>query len=721
MSSNLRVVRLKWGGESKVVNIWSGCPTWEMRDLIQGAFSTKGTPVALVAEASGIIVPLSVACRYPETLEEPSYRILQAAGTPDVEIGEEFKQEEAEADEKVDEKVDKLTALISKFAKLLEASGRMTPAEAAKTTELAAKRDPVIFAAYAVSAADQNADQLATLLMKIAKDFLTTKSDDVPGSFDGPTEHAVAEQLLIVIDDMFSNPRHECDLAQTRRLQRKVLNKDPVVFAAFDVYSEDGDANELFDTLLRVSKQDDDDDDEKKDMEPQDKNQREELMDSASEIASAAGKLIEERRFAVFQECTKWLVDKGQIKPSEGDFLLSKVNSDAFLRNAFATYAEDNDLEPFLDALAAFATTKPVVKGPAPAPPTDTETELVVLTECLRWLEDKNIITRHHVAAVLMAARDSDPRVQAAMDMYAATNDLGRFLETLSVVARLTFGGGGEEETTTGTSPTKKAEAMDEVQQQDDDDFWERDYEEENDPPPKGPEDDDTTYDNDDAEAAAADALFQKAPAPADDDVAVVEITKLVECLVKDSKLRDLEHDRLRELVDTRDPRLLAAFDVYQDTQDVDDLVDTLLRLAKPRIAGVDEFEYNAKDDDDDEDRRVDENDRDAVRHLPDPPVTDDDDDDDDDVFDDVQEPSSNDALLSTFLGAFEKIAAAHLSDVEAAAIQLCAARSDDILADAITAFQSNADQDKLVDQFKAIAHATINQTVGDDIYADPQ
>jgi len=775
-SLEVKVVRMRWGSESKLVTVWAGCPAWEMRQLLKGALGCEG-PVALVGGETGLIVPLSVACRYPQTLEETSYNVLQADGVspppppPGVEDG---KPPEVEAVEDVDvteeaSRVDKLTTLISKFSRLLESSGRMTGEEASTIIELASRRDAVVLAAYSVAATEQNADYLASLLVKISKDAHSER---------GRSEHKVAERLLHVIDEMYANPAFELDMDRCRALQSCVLSKDPMIFAALDAYDENGDADELFDTLLRVAQrqpeEDDDDDD-----------------DGTLRTMT----LVDDRRFAVFQECAKWLVDRSALASADAEFLLTKVrNGDRDVLNSFDQYAESSDLEAFLDTLAALAQRRrgdddagknqTTQRGAAPfltsssssssskkgsrgdlLEEDSSSTELVVLTECLAWLRDKKVITKKHAVAVLGAAKEADPRVQSAIDLYAQSNDLGKFLESLSVLARLMFDDDDDDDEN-GAAAERAVEAEEEVVTQargggdkddddDDDLFWEEPEDESANPymPPPAAAKDDVeggTYDDDDDDEETISkaqkkgpteeeediaTLLLKAPKPADDDVAVLEIGKLVECLAQDSKLREAEHDRLTHLLKTRDPRLLAAFDVYEESQDIDDLVDTLLRLARKQGHDQDDDAAydpdNAKvtllDDDFKNDEGLDSLDRDAVRHLPDPEL--DDDDDDDDTVDQqpdkkntIGAPAPADGAFTTFLSEFEQIAAGQLSDVESAALELCAARDEDLLAGALRNYQKTLDKDALLDEFKAIAKQTIASTVGDDTFAsDPQ
>lgn len=83
-------------------------------------------------------------------------------------------------------------------------------------------------------------------LPQVARDYLRENNEADPKSLDGQAEHAVAQQLLRVIDELFLSKRFQgqIDMAKCRYLQRLVLEKDPVLFAAFNVYEEDSDLDE---------------------------------------------------------------------------------------------------------------------------------------------------------------------------------------------------------------------------------------------------------------------------------------------------------------------------------------------------------------------------------------------------------------------------------------------------------------------------------------------
>ncbi|KAJ8607921.1 hypothetical protein CTAYLR_009102 [Chrysophaeum taylorii] len=563
----LRVVRLRFGGRTRFVNLWSGCNPSELRELIGAALGLPidgdKAPVAIIADGSGLIVPLSVACSYPQTLDESSYSVLRADGTgaemsvtlddDDDRVAPATQAEVSTGDDEA--KVKKLTDLICKFARLMESHGRLTRLEADTVEALASKRDTVVLAAYAVAAADQDADYLLALVRNVARDYLRERSGDDPSSFDGPAEHAVAEQLLRVIDELFVSKRFQglIDMPKCRYLQKLVLEKDPAIFAAFDVYAEDGDLDELFDTLVRISLRGPVTEERTAPAQAPGplvatQAEEDEKGEDAKEPDDFAGdrKLMEERRLAVFRECMVWLVDKNIVdSPSANALLANAAMGNERLREALDAYGTSGDLEKFLETLAVVAKDLGnAARAPTPAAATMDDRQLVVFRECVTWLLEKDIIEASHAETLIRAAAAGDPRLRAALDAYAASTDLGKFLETLSVMARV-MRTSDVKQTIDTAGPAADVRDDDDDGKKDDDD-----------------DDDDARIVDKGIDAAAKGSK-------ATDDVALKELIDLISCLVDEGKLTDDEHRYLSQLLVNCDARLLAAYDVYVESQDV--------------------------------------------------------------------------------------------------------------------------------------------------------
>lgn len=601
----LRIIRLHYGGKTRFLTMWSGCGASEVRELIGAAFgvSIKGplSPVAIVAEDSGVIVPLSVACAHPKSLDAESYSVMRADGTggvpapPPSEAEDEDEGEDGgEVEEK--EKMDKVTQLVCKFARLMESQGRLAKLEADTIVALASKKDAVILAAFAVAATDQDAEVLLSLLSRVASDYLNVDEN-------GSTEHAVSEQLLRVIDELYLSKKYSIGVEKCRYLQRLVIEKNPVILAAFDVYADDGDLDELFDTLVRLSQRcptdssakDDDDDEDGRES-------------------------IEEKRLAVFRDCASWMVEKHVVeKESANALLASAAMGNQDLSEALDEYGRDGDLEAFLETLARVARGLEAQRAPLD------ERRLVVFKECVSWLLEKEVIAVQGAQRLFEAAVAGDAELRAAIDSYATeSSDLGVFLETLATMARNT-----QVSDSSSTGGVRAAEGL------------------------------------------------REGDGGIDDDDALREMSELVSCLHGEGKLTHEEVRKVTQLLVEGDVRLLAAYDVYVETQDVEDLVDTIMRIARHKRQQT--HQQTSEPDEEEEEG---------------------------DGY--ARAPSTAASFRENTL---PELARSRLSDVETAALQLCAARNDPDLAAVLQVFRVQGDQEDFEDSLKRIARKTIEET----------
>ena len=627
--SAITVVTLAVGDRTRRVTVTGGSDVDELRALICAAFQLPATPrtapVALIARDTNVLVPLSVACARPDSLRAPAYGVLCVGGqlllngpAGALESEAESASEESGSEESAstegagtsdarDAQLDRLVATIAKFAKMLEASGHLNTDEAKVCHALAERRDTVLLAAYTLAAAARDARYLAALLRKVARDYLATRSD-TDASFDGPRDHDIAGRLLHAVDELFVTDR--VSLPQCRYLQSLVLLKNPVVFAAFEVYAQDEDADELFDTLLRVA----DRAGRVQAGAAAEASTASEEEDEEEELEDAGG----DEELALFRGAICREVDdllmSGALAPAAAKAVLTALRSEGsaaasqvdralcrLARAAYEVFKLDRDRDELRQALTeacrAYAGLD-VEPAPAPAP---APSGAAVLEECARWLVQSQTLDEASAAHLLRLAAGGDDRVAAALARYGRGGELEEFLTSLAAIATA----GDEEET---------------------------------------------------AEVARA-----LAPAAAANDAeALQELAELVGCLADDGKLAGGERAAVEGLVARGDARLLAAYDVYVDSQDVDDLVDTVLRVARR------DAELDAED----------------ARPAPD------------------------------FAAAFKDLAAAHLSEVEKAALQLCAARKDADLQAVLEVYRLEGDKDDLLDSVKRIACKTIDETV---------
>ena len=498
-----------------------------------------------------------------------------------------------------DAAVAKLVHLIVKFSKLLETSGRLSEREAAVVSGLAERRDTVVLAAYTVAATAQDAEYLADLVRGVAADFLSVKTED-PSSFDGPAEHDTAARLLHAIDEMFC--RNLLDMDKCRYLQTLVLYKDPAVFAAFDVFADDEDVDELFDTLLHVAARDDggdgdDDDDDSGDdgaVAPAPQNVRylqspdraagpgrsvatETIPEGDEESASSDDDDDEPEELQLFRGAICREVDDlltaGQLPAVAAKAVLVALQNEGLeeatsidvalcrlARAAYDVYSIDGDRgelrNALLDACSAYGAAAGAAPAPAPAADAaegpslagvDAEAKLNVLRECIAWLMNSGTIDESHAKALLRLTLEDDARVNGALEAYGRGGALEDFLASLAALAK--HGAAAADRPPPPPAAAGPAAAA---------------------APPAPP-----------AEADVALKAADPAGAEAPDAEALRELSELIACLVDDGKLAGEELAHLERLVASRDARLLAAYDVYVDGQDVDDLVDTVMRVAK--------------------------------------------------------------------------------------------------------------------------------------------
>jgi hypothetical protein len=233
----------------------------------------------------------------------------------------------------------KVTTLLAKFARLLEASGRLSPLEAANATELAARGDTVLLAAYSVAASARDADFLATLVQRVVREFTADEK--------GRREHFEAERLLLAIDSLYV--KHQAfEIDDCRFLQSLVLAKDAVLFAALDLFLQDGDAVEFFDTVLKTLQT------RKRELDGED---GEEAEEEASEVEEEEIVEEEERelkeakaRVEIVSEISRAL-RSGAIDVAAARALSISLSSEEpmgiMLRAAFGAFKQNNDRTAF--------------------------------------------------------------------------------------------------------------------------------------------------------------------------------------------------------------------------------------------------------------------------------------------------------------------------------------------------------------------------------------
>ena len=82
--AGLTIVTLAVGDRTRRITVTGGSDVDELRALICAAFqlpaTTRTAPVALIARDTNVLVPLSVACARPDSLQAPAYGVLCVGG-----------------------------------------------------------------------------------------------------------------------------------------------------------------------------------------------------------------------------------------------------------------------------------------------------------------------------------------------------------------------------------------------------------------------------------------------------------------------------------------------------------------------------------------------------------------------------------------------------------------------------------------------------------------
>lgn len=322
----------------------------------------------------------------------------------------------------------------------------------------------------------------------------------------------------------------------------------------------------------------------------------------------------------------------------------SAATGDERLRKALDAFGSSGDLEKLLETLATVAMALDTSEPRAPAPNSAymDDRHLLVFKECVTWLLQQDILKVDHAEALVRAATNRDPQLRAAIDTYTESKDLGQFLEKLTDIARAKC------ETTQGAPAAASAIG---ALTQDESEFAES---------------------RNDSETA--------------DDLALNELGELASCLAEEGKLSREELHYLDQLLGKRDARLLAAYDIYVESQDVDDLVDTIMRVGKRRFLESNGSDWTKSDGGNIDDAEEDDDDQ-------------------------VTMAAASAPLPSNFDDAIAELSQSNLLDIEAAALKLCAARNDPDLAAVLQVYRVEGDRADLVDSLKRIARRTIEET----------
>jgi hypothetical protein len=191
------------------------------------------------------------------------------------------------------------------------------------------------------------------------------------------------------------------------------------------------------------------------------------------------------------------------------------------------------------------------------------EVAISVLRTVAGRLEASGALTAQESDALIELAEEGDPALHACFEVYAADNDLEELLSSLQSLALKV---GSKNKGPAASRKFEETESPEEVSSGGDD-----------------------IAENEDSDQDEAEDPSSRGMA--------AELFDLLKCLEEDGKLSSSEVNILRTLIDKREPRVLAAYDAYVMFRDVEDLIDTLERIARLALQGsLDTPKENSED-----------------------------------------------------------------------------------------------------------------------------
>jgi len=285
--------------------------------------------------------------------------------------------------------------------------------------------------------------------------------------------------------------------------------------------------------------------------------------------------------------------------------------------------------------------------------------DMLVIQNVIMQLTEFGVLEPDQADTLQRLVEERNRVLHAAFEVYASDKDYSELIDTLTMLA---------------TSEARKtAESSDE-------------------------DDDDEEDDEDDDDDEDADEL----------PLAVRELADLSDCLLEDNKVNVREHRLMMSLIMDRDPRVLGAYDVYTEFQDVDDLVDTLMRVMKNEMLSKGDDE-NGDDGESEMRTQVSAGTRsdDAVAGTSFSGM-DEEEEDDDDNDDDEEEEEDDEPLDLSQDDRKEILAALYASGTldadEAVALLAGLDSNDEGVDEAFDVFEVKRDRDILLDALKDIA-----------------
>jgi hypothetical protein len=401
--------------------------------------------------------------------------------------------------------------------------------------------------------------------------------------------------------------------AEAMLLNHMIITENEFLLAAHELFVHDGDINELQDTMIRCAKlvtrrmnerqehkdeeeseeEDNESEDESDDDEEQSNSQLDEILNSVGVQNTWSATVPPRFILAVFAAAQKDLLAVGQAR-ALCDLYQAKYD---LVRAAWEVYNVQGDVVDFTDTLrrivrdlnfrddgnvqvtssseqkskdvftavkeskdrteAAFNNKQEAVLAVA-------EAKQELLRHSLEMMVKQEIIAGPAAQSLYDRAARGDPLTDAAIEAYASDRNIMEFLDTLQILANNT------PEEINRIMRSAVDEDGDDASSDADEDQSESTAESDD----KTDDYDDSDFEDDDEENGSGQEL----------DLAQKKLYEVVLELVEEDMINSGTATILMTLINNRDDRVMAAYDVYSEYEDKDDLVDSLLRVARKEL-----------------------------------------------------------------------------------------------------------------------------------------
>lgn len=372
--SDIRYINIEHDGVTTTLAVGSGMSVIELESVIRSIFRVKGNVVGFQAQNTGLVVPLSLACKNANSLPGTGFTLLTTGAgrsqspslprppsasaskpiaptnrAPPVNPPAPPTREEApstlsstsnermesqDADDAMDE--------LLRFIAALRIKQMLTKSEADALEELLFENSTLIYAAYSVAKSAGDPKYLATVCRDIAQSLMTDM---------GRAGCAAQDEVLQYCDRLFVMGKiTENQLLYMRHM---VLIRDDVVATLYDDFQHHRNPDRFAAELFRLANthprwidgeeaeggEDDDDESEK-------------VLTSAV-YPDTGDYRIDENKSAVLTGIVNLMSRAGSLTPNEANILRRLVDGDNdYVTAAYELFQQDGDVEELEDTLS---------------------------------------------------------------------------------------------------------------------------------------------------------------------------------------------------------------------------------------------------------------------------------------------------------------------------------------------------------------------------------